>query len=672
MSKREVLSKKQNHSKHKSTTEQKPVSEIKSKFIIYFDWYKLIIDKIFNFFKLKFVPISFSLVFITLILLSLGREYQVNDDIGILFNLRGGFPVSYMSTTLGYFLSFCYLNISPEIPWYGLFLYSIHIISLFLFIKTFFNFEGNLKYWLFPFFFLYISLYSNMIIGVSYNNSALMIGFNGLFAFLIHLNKKRDKLQLITVLLYGIAFSFSFLIRMRALDAVIAYSLPFFIYIFVKHYKFYKSFIIFLVPIILLYIMEIVVVNNLPEDEVNFRKFNVIRGKFHEYPIADNNYRNFDIYNANNWTDEDYRLFRNWFYLNENKYNETTVNNIFKYQKKVEFIKSNFESYLISMKDLFKDYQYEFISIFVLIIISIFINYFSSLILLLYLLYFMIGTSTLILFFRFPERIALPIIISFILLLMILLSKFESRKRLKNNFYHTVFNCIVCITIFVISFKIIGQLFSYSNEIEMRERNSTELLNSLNEVAKNKVILLAPSFHSFETDPLKKVDYKFNFIPSGWTIFSPYFYHSIKEYLGVDKASDVFPKFVNNENNLLCLNPFSNDSLFVRIMKQWYDIDCNFERIGNTTNYDLFTTHRYNDFYKARDYFRKKDFDSSIICLKNQLSVHSNCNVYAMISAGYFYKNDKTNALFYIRKALELDPSDSEALKDYKIILNMK
>jgi hypothetical protein len=109
-------------------------------------------------FKNNVFSFSFAVLFVACLLLVLPRTYGINDNVGILFNAEQGFISVFTSYFYMKFLHHLY-HISNNTPWYGLTLYFIHILSLFIFVRSLARIENFTAFFI-PFLIVYLYFYS--------------------------------------------------------------------------------------------------------------------------------------------------------------------------------------------------------------------------------------------------------------------------------------------------------------------------------------------------------------------------------------------------------------------------------------------------------------------------------------------------------------------------------
>ena len=521
----------------------------------------------------------FIICFISYLLFIFTGTYGTNDDLGILLKAKEGFVsdfVSYFYIKLLYFL----YQINNDIPWYGIILYSLNILSIFIFIKSLIRIK-NFTIFIIPFVILYLYFYSIFIINLSYTSTSIMIGANSLFAFLILLNNKN--ISALYVIGLGILFSLSFMVRMAGIFAVLVYIFPIIGLVFVYKYSKKQYVVIFFLPFLLLFMGDHITRTYFTSAKYQqYHEFNKLRGGLHGYPILSANINNNKILTANNWTKNDYKSFKNWNFFDERKYNITTLSNIYKYSrlKKEDKLTKYKNLYFSKIYNLFKRYKWH---VYFLLLISVLIIYkfswLTSILLIFYLLYFISITVYMEIFYRFPTRIGWPILLMNVSFLVYLIFQFESKLFQKNtyksSFYH---NGIIAI------FYTLGSILIFSLPYNIQQRYSTILpftltFEKLQSSYKGKILYFQPArgLNLEKMNPLN--NYNLELIATGTNTFSPLFYRSL-EKLGVKKGYEMIPAMVNNSNAFIV-----GDNSFIRMLINYLKKDHNIKSKAIIVNY---------------------------------------------------------------------------------------
>ncbi len=514
--------------------------------------YKKTVDRVLFIGQHNSVILFFLMLYASLVMLFFGHSFAVVDEPLTLYTLQNGYETSFMSVILGRFLSFFYY-IYQDFPWYGIFLYSVHIISLFLFVKCLLK-AGNIKYWIPPILLLYLLFYSEFFVRVCFNNASIMLGTMSILAFLFNFKKAKGTTWGIIIL--GFLLSLCFLIRVGAIVAAFGCTLPLFVLAILRKKIKFQTVVVFLFPLILMMLVHVIVLRyDVPDSFKNYDQFNSLRHKFHFFPIAKLNKDNQKLFAANHWTKKDYRFLVDWFYINEKKYNVQTMENIFKYSVPGLPFTVFFKDFLKGLALLYKDYKmYFFAVLFLCIIVFSKVSFLAFLSMLFFSFFIISGAIYLWLFLRLPSSLAQPIFLSLIGLSIFFPYFLDMRKKSRVRLTLTLNTLGVILFLFV--FILHGlQLRGFYRFLKERIQFTNTCFAKLNRDYPNKVLFLVPGLENFADylDSLKTNvhNFKVAIIPLGWLTFSPGFYDVIKKELGAEYGYEILPKFIDNKRAYL-------------------------------------------------------------------------------------------------------------------------
>lgn len=506
-------------------------------------------SRIFQLFKNDIFSLFFAVLFVISLLLIFPRTYGVNDNIGILWRAEQGFMSEFNSFFYMKGLHLLY-HISNEIPWYGLMLYSTHILSLFIFFRGLSKIE-NFEAFFTLFLIVYLYYYGVFIIRVGYTSTSIMVAVNSLFAFLVLLSNRR--ISIFPVLGLGLLFSLSFLIRPFGALVVLVYGAPILgLFLIFKYRKkiLLTYFAIFFTPFLLLFIGENLARNHLTSPEYRqYHAFNTLRGKLHERPVLEANRNNNEILEKNNWTEQDYSFFSSWLFFDEEKYNTRTLDNFLKYSviKEENKVKKYVDSYFQKLKEIITENEYHAPFLTLIFLLIVFKLHWP--IVLTTAGYFFYAFSLSIyfaIFHYFPIRIAYPFLMMYASLSILLIFHLWPEVTEKNTPVR------IFITIFLVAPLFIlfpNKYYDYSPNMAAF-RLSLERLQSSYE---GKIFFTVDAANSLKwqnLDPLKRYHLNFESIPAGTTTFSPRFY-KILEKRGLKRGHEIPRMLVNNPDAYL-------------------------------------------------------------------------------------------------------------------------
>ncbi len=522
----------------------------------------------------------------TAILANIVQKYHVNDNIAILEDIKGGFAVSFMTFSLGNFFSFLYLNANSSIEWYGWFLYLVTAINVSLILYTLSK-AKNLRLFFIPLATSYLTLIAYFIIEIGYNSVSFLSGGVALFAFIVYLFHN-ERINYFKIVFLGVLFSFSYLVRIKAILGVIAFGFPILLLIIIIHFKrLWKPFLIFLLPLAFAYTFNYLYkLTDLNQQEKEFREFNVLRGQFHDFNVARINLNNAKIQSVNNWTIDDYQMLNAWIFVDENKYNKQTIQTIFDYSfplpNKMEMIK-NVDFNVLS--EYYTSIYNKFI-LFILIILLLHFIYSSTIQnwwILFYVIYVFLFVFYMLVFERFPSRIGNPILFisSLFALLSVAIPLFPKNMEIKFTSTKKWIISLFTVLAFFYLYKQIYVLNDYVKlQIEKKEDFNTTYERLQTNYA-NKFILIQPGvgLRTRNQSPLKNYNYKFKTIGLGWNTFSPRFYSELKQ-LGLKKGSELLPFLIDNNEAYLLINE-EVLHIVLHFIRDTYKVHCKIVTIEN-------------------------------------------------------------------------------------------
>jgi hypothetical protein len=466
------------------------------------------------------------------------RAFLTNDDMGILFDIKGGFAVSFMSLILGRCLGLLY-GLAPSFPFYGIFLYLIHACSLFLFIKAFSRLR-RFTAW-FPFFLIaYLSFYAQFLMEVSYNNASFMIGINALMYCVSRLMEEERRTVVFT--LSGLLFAFCFMVRKWVLLVLLLFSAVIFARLLIRDKRSWKGLAVFFIPVMLIFSADRLMARyGVSETYKAYQRFNILRGNVQDNPILNQNKRNPRLLMANGWTENDMMLFKYWFFTNERKFNETTMKNFFIEKPPGSAIRP--KDVISRTGALIAEYYIQFFLLASLLVLTVFLTRFKeSKLVLLNAVYISAGMLALRVFAHIPSRVGDPLFLlplaSTVLFVFQGRANAEPRKPWSRPLYAFFIACCIA----VLSLNCIRHVrrAEWVTSNLKKERAITQRMNT----AYSGALFLArvPDWIQY-VDPLRESSNTFEIIPSSCNAFSEGFYEIIGRRVGVKRGDDLFPRF---------------------------------------------------------------------------------------------------------------------------------
>lgn len=509
--------------------------------------------------------------FVLLLMLFFERAYLVNDNIGIISDLKASTPVSFMTILFGQGLSVIYRLSDNMIPVFGSVFYLINMISIASVLYAFSYLVDDKKI-LFMLSFTYLSFHIFYLINLDFTLSGIML--TGSSLFLILSLSFSNKLTKFNALLWGVFFAGGYLIRKDIIFVIAVFFLPLILFVLWKNNTKRMNFLLFLLPLLIFFSVNRFMVNNLLRDNSykNFKEYNKVRGQFHGFPVAEKNIGNVDILKYNNWTDNDYAMFMDWTFLDENKFSVDKIKKIFEYSLPPEKEKSIGQLLSKGMEKIVKKYDtYLFFWGALLLLIIITYNSRQLLLPFTYYIYIFFCGVYMTVFLRFPGRIGYPILLICGLLPLSFL--FVEKSYLKEKGRNCGKYIIIGMLLFLSFINV--RRFIYQNNLNRGNKQIFDReYRKFQQLFKDKVLIIQPgaALNYKYSDPLKVYDNSYITIPLGWGIFSPHFYRVV-EKIGLKKASDVLPFAIDNDKMI-----FIGDKVWcemiVLFIKETYGREC--------------------------------------------------------------------------------------------------
>lgn len=512
--------------------------------------------------------------------------FNENDSVGILRALESGLEAPFMSLLLGNSIGWLYTHVSSHIPWFPIVLYTSHVFSITFFLYALFSIK-NIRYCSFPFVLIYLVLYSYFILRVGYNNSSIMIGANALFSFLIYLNINK-KVSLSVIFLFGIGLSFSYLIRVSAIEAVFIFSFPVLLFELLSSFRRLRlaHYFLFATPLLLVVSTNTLIGKYFSSPEYqHYTEFNSVRGKLHGFPVLAENRDNAELLQQNNWSGTDYDALMGWLFLDEGKYNVQTLKRILDYPVNRKSLLMGWSPKLLNLIEKYKKHlPFLFFPLFLAIISSL--PLYQMVPILFYQFYFIGGMAYMAVFYRFPARIGFPLIFLCATnsLYFILKAYVHKRGGLRRH------QCLGQRGFWAFAASLVLLLWSanwlVSERVNVTNQSKIFLNNvrRINSLPSEVCVILEPATGvRFEyMDPLQTLNQVIlrKIIPLGWAIFSPDFYNSLV-MIGVEKGSQVLPEMLNNKDGVFIVKTSRFKKLIEQLAAEELGVHCYLKKMGD-------------------------------------------------------------------------------------------
>jgi hypothetical protein len=524
--------------------------------------------------------------------------YSTWDDVFIHYDIKSGFPVSFMSHTLGAFLSSLYMNVSDMVPWYGIFLYISLGIALFTLLRYLYISHNTKRIEYLAIYALIIAFYMNFIQKIGYTDVAVISGIVGILGFFHALYQNNVSWR--NTIGYGLLLCLCFLWRTEAILFVAVFLFPI---LLIRIRKYWKYCILFALPCVLLYTTDTMVSRFQAKlEQKYFDDFTLYSGKLISLSLYPFNKDNERLLKDVGWTRNDLFMWDSWLYPNEKKYNlekmKQILNSPERVKKPVLHPRVLYESTVYIVSSYWK---WMIIIAFQLAVIILYCSWKQILLCLSLFLYVMVGGVLLNATMRYPNRLAVPMLFGLLCFFAILL--FNSSLS-DSIFRHPIWKKIRILAVVAGAIVIIaGQASStirnnVANEYYENIANTT--IENIEHIKANPVLLSQAGFWGLLTyrSPLKSyIDEKFTIIPTAWPTFSPRFY-DVLQGIGLRQASEVFPYLIRSENAfLICLEDMKKP-IYI-FVKENYNIEIEFKNI--TRSFSLQAYGEDYDIYRIQE-----------------------------------------------------------------------
>ncbi len=510
------------------------------------------------------ISLFLSATIIVLLSLFFPIHYHINDDLAIESFLAGGHDAVFLSLIAGKFIKFLYL-LHNGVGFYALTLMFVHFLSLTTLIYCFIGIIRKRELPTILTLLLAvasISFFTQFAVSLTFTTTAFMVGFSGIALFICNIYKSKSKY--LPQIVSGVLLSISFLFRSKALYGVLLFSLPILLGVVMVNLKgnirnMIYSFFLLLSPLLVtIYAENMTYKYATSEEYKDFRRFNAVRGQIHDNMIAFKVFGNEEVFQLNEWSKNDYLILLQWFFAHEDKYNVKTLSNVvnaYPKSSEMEKLKQFFYRIPIASKRLWNRYYLNFL-FFIGIMIITFLKRNKMIILLVSFNFIYVFCALMYLsdVYIIKDRVFDPVILGTSTISFFFLS-------VKKNPYLNSRNLIVFLNLLVVIFVLLIVKEQFINTLNTREvfekrRILKEQVEKTNIKYRDYIVLSKPGRSGLgfvNKNPLKRDEYPLDYfrIGGGWTTFSPHYYQRLEKGLGIKKAKDLLPLFIDNPKAII-------------------------------------------------------------------------------------------------------------------------
>jgi len=505
-------------------------------------------------------PFVVSLAYVTITLIAFPRTFLVNDDIAIANFMANGFDPVFFSAFLGKILIHAHRVLGGHAGLYGMFLYSVHVLSVYLVLASLRSISENRQIpgsALFATGVSYLYLYILNIASVTFTSTGILLSGHAAIYLAVCINSSKPCMR--AILFGSCCVGIAVLIRQNSAIAGLLFSIPVGV-LAVRRIPPRKTLLALAIPLLLLISAEAFTGNALvPKAHKQFLEFNRIRGKFHNFPIAWANLENSKLHCENGWTRNDYCLLTKWFFPYESKFTTETMLNIQNYpafegiEDHTREIKSKCALF---GRDLTENYPAQIGLVISTILFTLVTNVRVAVYQLCYLACTIAVLMYLGLFLRLPARVCTPLV-----LLTTISVVFMCLADYRNPFErHLLARVSKAMALFLIPAAVVFLHFPAISDYETRSIAAKErlgrMLEYLNQNYRNNTILIQPGRFPdvCAADPIatgSAPESNANLISFGWSTFSPCFYRKIKVAFDVSKGDDLLRSLIDNRGGYI-------------------------------------------------------------------------------------------------------------------------
>jgi hypothetical protein len=275
------------------------------------------------------IALAGSTAIVVLVAALLPRAYLVNDDPGFVLYLRLGVHTPWISPVLNWALVSLY-RLSPDVPWYGLYLYAVIIATGAVLMHTCMELIdrrpgfGRVATWLGAIM-LCVS-HVILAIGVTWTTVSISALGTAMVAFVTHLQTCR-RLEVpasrLRAAIYGLLFVSGFAIREAGIFAMGAALLPLLGWVGIRflrarHLPRPAAILAFIAPIVVVVAIQ----NRVPQSRgAEYDEFNEQRGRISGFAaFGDLDTRAPELLARVGWTLDEYRDFSHWLLADDTEF----------------------------------------------------------------------------------------------------------------------------------------------------------------------------------------------------------------------------------------------------------------------------------------------------------------------------------------------------------------
>jgi len=461
----------------------------------------------------------------------------------------------------------------PGYPWYGLYHYAIHFVSMIILLYAILNLSFTITR--FIFFLVYFAVIELFFLNnLQFTITAFVAGQSAVFLFLSFLNKKTIKSWLIIICCIALLI-ISSMVRPQSFRLITIVSSPIMAIFFFENVKnsniVLKYVLFYSLVFISTFYLEIYnksYFNNDPRYK-DFVLFNELKSRFIDWNYITYNDDTKRIFDKVGWSKNDFFMFSSWFFADKELFSI----------EKIREIADNFPKYNtnISIGYVAGTFIKKLYLMILPIIVSIFFIIYVPLnkqnILAIAASFLLVGTIMLylIVFLKLPLRVYHPMFSYLAILCLYLTSNNKLTIATKNKFIKTLL-CSMTFIVVLISIYKISNISKYNIEKNQRFR---EDLIKLRPTKDQLYVVWGASLPYTSILPFESYDYlqNFKYISLGSRLRTPIAEKRMREY-GV---KDIYRDLYSKDNIFLIINNLRYAYLYSQYVLEHYGIKVQFK-----------------------------------------------------------------------------------------------
>lgn len=511
-----------------------------------------------------------ALAYVVITIHILHPRYIVNDNFINMNFIIAGYPLDYMGVLFTQLLHQAYV-MQPELPWYALGLYALHVLSVFMWLMLLWR-SFQVRWLAFIFIGVFFLYYAIFLIELDYTSTSELLCVSALVYTCLDVLERRP--GYFRYLGLGMVFTLGMLARPQGVLGSFACITPLALIVAIQclHRDLLASELRRLVLISVMFMAPAAL--NLAADsayryytltpqQAAYDAFNRPRGLLHALSperqgevIMDHR-----LLQKVHWGIGDAQNFFNWRFLDERIYTPTALETLV---REAPYAKHTFSDVITRVMQVVqekRDLLLLFLCSIPLFLLALPRQPLLAGLGLLLPLYCVALDSFVSVFLTFRDRTEVPFLGCYCFMTLVIAGYLGTCENHGSKKVNNALLGICVLLALVASWMSIGSLRVTSKK---NAANGYYMLNALqvlnHDYAGNVVLESQNALHPEALNPLTNYHYYFHDIDMVWDTFSPHFYDSLKP-LGVQHGYEVIDAMINNKNAYFLGNDFSADKL---------------------------------------------------------------------------------------------------------------